>query len=137
MTKKINQVPFGITIFIALVIFYVSGITFPPSNEIGALEITTTLYHMSIFFFFAIFLFLSFPQLAKNKKLFAILSPIVVVYAGLDEFHQSFVPGRLTSMGDFLIDCIGMAFAVLVYLVYLQIKKFRLSRQLNRIVKLK
>lgn len=122
---KINKIPLGITIFVALVIFYVSGITFPPSNEVGAPGVTATLYHMSIFFFFAIFLLLSFPKAAKNKKIFAILLLIAAAYAGLDELHQSFVPGRMTSMGDFLIDSIGMAFAVLVYLVQLQIKKFR------------
>jgi len=129
MVKKINQVPFWITIFVSLVIFYVSGFVFPPATGTGTPGIETILYHMSMFFFLAIFSFLSLPQLAKNKKIFAVLSPILLAYAGLDELHQSFVPGRVTAMGDFLIDCIGMAFAVLVYLVYLQIKKFRLSKQ--------
>jgi VanZ family protein len=123
MVKKINQFPFWITIFISLVIFYVSGVVFPPSNEVGTPGVTATLYHMSIFFFFATFLFLSFPEGAKNKKVFAILLLIALAYAGLDELHQSFVPGRLTAMSDFIIDCIGMVFASLIYLIVTKIKK--------------
>lgn len=32
-----------------------------------------------------------------------------VIWAGLDEVHQSFVPGRDCSIGDFLADCAGLA----------------------------
>ncbi|HRY60779.1 MAG TPA: VanZ family protein [Candidatus Fermentibacter sp.] len=32
-----------------------------------------------------------------------------VLWAGLDEIHQSFVPGRDCSTGDFLADCAGLA----------------------------
>lgn len=32
---------------------------------------------------------------------------ITAVYAVSDEFHQSFVPGRLGSAADVLIDCLG------------------------------
>ncbi len=122
MAKKINQVPFWITIFICLVIFYVSGITFPVSTETGVPGISTIVYHMSIFFFFAIFLFLSFPEGKKNRKVFALLALIAAAYAVLDEFHQSFVPGRVTAVGDFLIDCIGIAFAALIYFVITKVK---------------
>lgn len=35
-------------------------------------------------------------------------------YAGLDEWHQSFVPGRFGSVGDFLLDVMGIAATILI-----------------------
>lgn len=32
-----------------------------------------------------------------------------VLWAGLDEIHQAYVPGRDCSTGDFLADCAGLA----------------------------
>jgi VanZ family protein len=39
---------------------------------------------------------------------------VVAVYASLDEFHQSFVPGRTAAVRDVLIDTAGGATALLV-----------------------
>jgi VanZ family protein len=39
---------------------------------------------------------------------------IVAGYAALDEFHQSFVPGRQAAVGDVLIDASGGIAAQLV-----------------------
>jgi len=38
---------------------------------------------------------------------------LAAAYAALDEFHQAFVPGRVASPGDVLIDTAGAAFAQL------------------------
>jgi VanZ family protein len=37
---------------------------------------------------------------------------IVLVFAATDEFHQSFVPGRDSSVRDFLFDAVGSGFAI-------------------------
>jgi VanZ family protein len=37
-----------------------------------------------------------------------------VLWAGLDEIHQSWVPGRDCSTGDFLADCAGLAAGLLL-----------------------
>jgi hypothetical protein len=37
-----------------------------------------------------------------------------IAYAASDEVHQSFVPGRLGSVWDFLLDSVGVVLGVLV-----------------------
>jgi VanZ family protein len=37
------------------------------------------------------------------------------LFALSDEFHQSFVPGRTSEIGDIIADCLGIGMAVLVY----------------------
>lgn len=36
-------------------------------------------------------------------------------YALSDEFHQSFVPGRTSEIGDIIADCLGIATASVIY----------------------
>ena len=38
---------------------------------------------------------------------------ITVIYAALDEFHQSFIPGREPKIRDVVIDSIGSISAIL------------------------
>ncbi|MDR0786851.1 MAG: VanZ family protein [Gemmatimonadota bacterium] len=40
------------------------------------------------------------------------------VYGALDEFHQSFVPGRDSSAGDWLADAVGVAVGVSLFLLF-------------------
>jgi VanZ family protein len=40
---------------------------------------------------------------------------IVFVFGGLDEWHQSFVPGRSCDLADWLADASGATLAVLLY----------------------
>jgi VanZ family protein len=42
-----------------------------------------------------------------KKKLFWVPFMLAVLYAATDEFHQSFVPGRHSSVADVGIDAIG------------------------------
>lgn len=44
----------------------------------------------------------------ENRLAWALLAILLVAgYASLDEFHQSFVPGRTAAVGDVLIDTSG------------------------------
>ena len=45
-------------------------------------------------------------------------------YACLDEFHQSFVPGRTASIHDVLIDTVGATFALTLMLLWFRIKAY-------------
>lgn len=47
------------------------------------------------------------PNPAINRRWFLICVALVVVYALLDEYHQSFVPSRTASIYDSLIDTAG------------------------------
>jgi VanZ family protein len=44
---------------------------------------------------------------------------LAVLYAGTDEWHQSFVPGRSSSISDVFIDSCGVLFAWIMLGVYL------------------
>jgi VanZ family protein len=43
---------------------------------------------------------------------------LAVVWAGVDEFHQSFSPSRGAAVEDVILDSLGAAGAILVYLLW-------------------
>ena len=54
------------------------------------------------------------PNPALKRRWFLISLGIIVVYALIDEFHQSFVPSRTASIADSVIDMVGGLTALLV-----------------------
>ena len=52
---------------------------------------------------------------ALKPRSAAIAFFISVVYAGTDEFHQSFVPGRGGMVSDVLIDATGAGFGLILW----------------------
>jgi VanZ family protein len=54
----------------------------------------------------------------KKIKLALFLS---VMYAFLDEWHQSFIPGRSAELRDVFIDSIGSFLGIMVYILILKI----------------
>ncbi len=54
------------------------------------------------------------PHPAINRRWFLICIALVVVYALLDEYHQSFVPSRTASIFDSLIDMSGGLTALII-----------------------
>ena len=57
------------------------------------------------------------PRLSSGYRFFIALL-MVVLFAGSDEFHQSFVEGRTSSLRDVAIDMAGAAIALLIAVVY-------------------
>jgi VanZ family protein len=57
---------------------------------------------------------------------------IVLAYASLDEYHQSFVPGRTAAVGDVLIDTTGGAAAQLLVGLWELIAHSRDRRKLKQ-----
>ena len=55
------------------------------------------------------------PHPAINRRWFLICIALVVVYALLDEYHQSFVPSRTASIHDSVIDMAG-GLTVLIFI---------------------
>ena len=55
------------------------------------------------------------PHPTINRRWFLISIALVVVYALLDEYHQSFVPSRTASIFDSLIDMAG-GLTVLIFI---------------------
>ena len=66
----------------------------------------------------------------RGKLLYAIIVVVCVsVFGATDEFHQSFVPGRSVSAGDWLADTCGGIIAVLSYLA---VRGYRFTDRLPR-----
>lgn len=54
------------------------------------------------------------PNPALKRRWFLISLGIIIVYALIDEFHQSFVPSRTASIADSFVDMVGGITALLV-----------------------
>ncbi len=119
--EKHNKISWIITILIAIVIFYLSSLSFK-SAPLGGFGYKTIIYHFYAFFFFSFFLLIS---LIKGKKKNLIFTGLVlaIFYAISDEIHQLFVIGRACTISDILIDCIGILLAGYLYLLLLVSKK--------------
>lgn len=112
-----NKISWIVTILIAIIIFVVSNTPF--EGGVGGFSIKPILYHMGIFFFFAIFILVSFPR----KSLIPLGIVITILYSVLDELHQFFIPGRFYSILDIGWDLIGVSFAIIIYFIMLKLKK--------------
>jgi VanZ family protein len=68
----------------------------------------------AILAFFAARAFRTSPRPAEANRWFLISLALVIVYALLDEYHQSFVPSRTGTIYDSLIDIAGGLTALLL-----------------------
>jgi len=112
MVKKIieffeehKKIPFIFMLIILGVMWYCSSL---PGGSVGAsFSWMPVVYHLSIFAAFAFFFLV---LVAKKRIKFREISLAIIVsliVAILDEFHQSFVPGRSCTIQDVLIDMTG------------------------------
>jgi len=89
------------------VIFYLSSI---PGKNLAPLPVGgDKVIHFFIYLFIGIFF-------QRSLKKFHILIPVFLglFYGMTDEFHQSFVPGRFPSIGDWFADSLGVIAGVLI-----------------------
>ena len=106
----------GPTIFVAIFIFILSSIPRLTVPDIG-LTLKDTFYHFIEFGVFGFFLQRSLNSMPVKKiNIYIIVFMIGSLYAGLDEFHQSFVPGRVASVSDVMADCLGVLCAQMIFL---------------------
>jgi VanZ family protein len=56
----------------------------------------------------------------KGKASLPIIMFVCLFYAVLDEFHQSFIPGRTAMVNDILIDFAGCLIGILIYFLGLR-----------------
>lgn len=112
--EKYNKLSWGITIFGAVMIFYLSSINFdvPSLGEKGT-NLISMIYHVCAFFCFSLFLFIS---VKKVNHIFILAIIVSIFYAVLDEIHQIFVPGRFCAFLDFALDSVGILLASVIYL---------------------
>ncbi len=121
--EKHNKISWSITILIAIIIFYISSLTFPPGPP-GVINIKSYIYHFFAFFFLAGFLLISLTKgKIQNKTLTTLAILLSIIYAISDETHQLFVPGRFFSLEDILTDSAGILFAGMIYLIVIRFRK--------------
>ena len=116
--ERNHKITWAITIIIAIVIFYISSLTFETGTK-GDNNFKAMIYHIGIFFFFAFFLNMALAK-AKNKSLIFISFILSILYATTDEIHQFFVPGRNMSFSDVILDAIGIFIASTIYIITLK-----------------
>lgn len=103
-----------ITFLIASLIFYISSLTF--KGVAYATNNNSIIYHFFAFFLFALFLNISSLRGDKDYRIFILVVTISILYSVSDELHQYFVPGRISSINDVIVDSFGIIFASLTYL---------------------
>ena len=118
--EKHNALSWAITTLIAVIIFYLSSLSFfgigVGSGDTSWMSIV---YHIVIFFFFSLFLFISLIK-GKNNNLFFFGFLILLSYGIIDEIHQFFVQGRFCTFADVGFDLIGILFAFMFYFIFLK-----------------
>lgn len=78
-------------------------------------------YHGLEYFVFGLLIFRAFPEIHGSKRrvvYYLFLFLFGLIYAGLDETVQSFVPNRDSSIGDWIADVVGYTVAGLTILLY-------------------
>ena len=96
-------------------IYALSSIPEPPVREEHAwLMLLSNLAHAPVFAGLAVLVLkaLSGTHGAHYRYVTAFL--VTAACGALDEWHQSFVPGRMVSAGDFALDLAGAACALLI-----------------------
>jgi VanZ family protein len=116
--KKISYT--WLVIAYAALILIISSIPDLSPPQLG-FKFQDKLYHFLEYAVFSILLFyalLNSPRnfLQRNFLVVAIL--IGLVYAAIDEIHQSLIPGRSADVTDFLADFLGLALVQLIFWFY-------------------
>lgn len=66
------------------------------------------------------------PKKFPNLKPLILSASIALIYASLDEYHQSFIPGRDGNLRDIIIDTLGAIAGICIYvIIFCKIKQKR------------
>src|SRR5271155_5231090 len=89
--------------------------------------------HFTEYFIFSLLLLRGMRAGEKHTRLGSALAAIgaAAVYAGLDEFHQSFVPGRTAAFADVLLDTAGGIAAQVVAALVVLLGDLREKRKMK------
>ena len=117
--EKYYVISWIITLLIAVLIFYVSSLSFTttPGPEF---PLKSYFYHFVIFFIFSFFLFISVFKgniNGSNRLTIFFVFVFAVYYALLDEIHQLYVPLRTFSILDIMTDSVGIILAGVIYII--------------------
>ena len=104
----------------AMLILVISSIPDLSPPQLG-FKYQDKLYHFLEYAIFSILLFFALFNSTSNffkENILFVAILIGIVFAGIDEIHQSLVPGRSADITDFLADFMGLAFVQLVFWLF-------------------
>jgi VanZ family protein len=107
-------------VYLPLIIYWIILFiaTSLPGNDLPNLRISDKIEHFVAYFILAVFLNFAlilqtkFKWLKQKANIATIL--IISIYAGLDELHQIFIPGRSCDFRDWITDFMATCLAVLL-----------------------
>jgi len=111
MTRlKRGRVSLILTLFWWALIWIVSSI---PSEDMPSLQILSVdkLAHMGVYFVlgYLMDIWLRGKQISPVRR--GLIYLLILISAALDEYHQTFIPGRSVSFFDFLANAFGLLIA--------------------------
>ncbi len=112
-------------IFYMALIFYVSSLRSVSPPSIG-LAIEDKFYHFGEYALLSLFLYvalLSYRHESIQSRIHIIAVVIACIFAGTDELHQYFVPGRESTIGDLIADWLGAISAQAAIWYYLRLRR--------------
>jgi len=119
VVKKISLESLGLwlPVFLFLgIIFYAS--TIPGKDITSFISWQAVAYHFLVYLFLAFFLVMALRKTYPDKPAIKIVFFVIifgVIYGIMDEFHQSFTPGRSVSAFDVFIDSLGTIIGSIIY----------------------
>ncbi|MFQ5650098.1 MAG: VanZ family protein [bacterium] len=103
----------------ALLLFFLSSL---PSNSVPSLgiEYEDLVAHFVVYSVLGYFLAIAFLHQPERitRKTIVLAALLGILYGASDEIHQMFVPGRNSTLSDFVADGLGVLVGVVVFLRY-------------------
>lgn len=127
--KKLVYIPLAVYWFLLM------AATSLPSSDLPKTNVSDKIEHFAAFFGLAIFLNLTLlfqtrsTLLRKYSSIFTFF--IIAVYAGLDEIHQLYIPGRYCDILDWTADIIGACLGILLVVFCIKIFKYKSESQFS------
>ena len=100
-----------------------------PAQDLPKTGVSDKIEHFSAYLILAVLLNFTlmfqnrFPKLKKKAWLYTLI--IILTYAGLDEIHQLFIPGRDCDILDWLADASGVMLGLGFVKILINIFKYR------------
>ncbi|GEM_PF-1125927 len=105
-----------------LVLFFVSSLPGTETSQNALSNLPSTLQnllHIPAFGILALLWIISLQYFSLSKKTVLRIAIILsAAYGGVLELYQTWVPGRFSSLEDFLLNCIGILLFVFCYLKF-------------------
>ena len=111
--EKNHRVAWILVILTMIFIFYISSLE--TVSTLSNLSYRAEIYHIGIYCALTLFMMIALSEGGVKKHLFFWAIFFTFIYAVSDELHQIFVPGRDPSIGDVILDSIGISISGLFY----------------------